>query len=183
MKATALPIRPAFKVQLDPWQDARGRFTRLFCRRELASFSEGLQIVQINHSVTHACGALRGLHYQKPPHAEAKIVCCLRGRVFDVMVDLRTGSPTFLRWHAEQLSPDGIAMVCIPRGFAHGFQALEEDSELLYLHSEYYAPEAEGGLRHDDPRLSIPWPLPVAEISARDRGHPLLDDDFEGVRL
>jgi dTDP-4-dehydrorhamnose 3,5-epimerase len=183
MKATALPMTPAFKVELAPFSDARGRFTRLFCRRELAQFSEGLEIVQINHSLTHARGVIRGLHFQMPPKAEAKIVCCLRGRVFDVMVDLRLDSPTFLRWHAEELHPEGVSMVCVPKGFAHGFQILEPDSELLYFHSEYYSPDAEGGLRYNDPRLGIPWPLAVAEVSARDSAHALLHDGFQGIPL
>ena len=106
---------------------------------------------------------------------------CLAGRVWDVAVDLRAGSPTFLRWHAEELSAGNTRMLVIPEGCAHGFQALEEDSTLLYLHTEFYAPEFEGGVRHDDPRLGIPWPLPPTDISERDRGHPQLTRDFAGI--
>ncbi len=115
-----------------------------------------------------------------PPHAEMKLVRCLRGRVWDVAVDLRAESPTFLHWHAEELSPDNHRMVVIPEGCAHGFQVLTPDSELLYLHTAFYAPDAEGGVRHDDPALGIRWPLPVTDLSPRDRSHPLIDAGDRG---
>lgn len=141
------------------------------------------QIAQINHSRTSRVGALRGMHFQHPPHAEMKLVRCLRGSVWDVAVDLRAGSPTFLEWHAEELTPDGGQMMVIPEGFAHGFQALEPESEMLYLHTEFYEPRSEGGLRHDDPRLGIAWPLAPQDVSERDLAHPLLDNQFTGVTL
>jgi dTDP-4-dehydrorhamnose 3,5-epimerase len=126
---------------------------------------------------------VRGLHYQRPPQAEAKWVRCLKGRVFDVAVDLRRGSPTFLKWHAVEL--DGVSMnaLLIPEGCAHGFQVLEPESELLYLHTATYTPGLEGAARYDDPRLAIRWPLPVTDLSERDRTHPLLDDSFEGISV
>ena len=161
--------------------DARGFFSRFFCAQEMADIGWHHPVAQVNHSLTRQSGAVRGLHFQHPPHAEDKYVSCLRGAVFDVAVDLRHGSPTFLHWHGEALSADNGRSLLIPQGFAHGFQALEPDSELIYLHSQPYAPEAEGGLNASDPRLAIAWPLPVRELSERDAGHPLLDDGFLGL--
>jgi dTDP-4-dehydrorhamnose 3,5-epimerase len=161
--------------------DHRGSFTRLFCADELANAFGARQIAQINHSRTTSAGAVRGLHFQHPPHAECKLIRCLRGEVFDVALDLRRGSPTFLQWHAERLSADNQRMIVIPEGCAHGFQALSPDAELLYLHSAPWAPGAEGGVRHDDPRVVIKWPLPVADLSERDSNHPLLAHDFAGL--
>lgn len=164
-------------------RDARGTFTRLFCAQELQPVLGHRQIAQINHSKTSHAGAVRGMHFQRPPHAEMKMIRCLSGRVWDVAVDLRTGSPTFLQWHAEELAQDDSQMLVIPEGFAHGFQALEADSELLYLHTAFYHPPSEGGLRYDDPRLAITWPLAPQDLSPRDLSHPLLDGDFIGVAL
>jgi len=163
--------------------DERGRLDRLFCAETLAPAHAARPIVQINQSITRQAGALRGLHFQFPPHAEAKWVRCLRGRVFDVAVDLRRGSPTFLQHVAVELSAEALNAILIPEGCAHGFQALEPGSELLYLHTAPYAPADEGGLRWDDPRLAIAWPLPVSDISERDRNHPLLTAGFEGIIL
>lgn len=162
-------------------QDARGKFGRVFCNTELAPALGGRQIVQANHSMTAAVGAVRGLHYQRAPHAEMKLVRCLRGRVFDVAVDLRPESPTRFHWHAEELSPDNGRMMVIPEGFAHGFQVLEPDSELLYLHTSAYAPQAEGGVAHDDPLLAIQWPLPAVGLSPRDLGYAPLTPHFTDI--
>ena len=158
-------------------RDARGTFLRLFCAQELQPVLGHRQIAQINHSKTSHAGAVRGMHFQRPPHAEMKMIRCLRGRVWDVAVDLRAGSPTFLQWHAEELAQDDAQMLVIPEGFAHGFQALEPDSELLYVHTAFYHPPSEGGLPYDDPRLAITWPLPPQDLSPRDLSHPLLDAD------
>lgn len=181
MKVHATPLSGVFVVETTPHTDTRGAFARLYCERELADIIGDRHIVQINHSRTHAVGAVRGLHYQVPPHAEMKLVRCLKGRVWDVAIDLRAGSPTFLQWHAEVLVAGDARMLVIPEGCAHGFQALEADSELLYLHTTYYAPAAEAGLRCDDPRLGIAWPLAVTDLSERDRRHPLLTPDFAGI--
>jgi len=162
--------------------DHRGSFARLYCERELAPVIGNRRIVQINHSRTSTVGAVRGMHFQRPPHAEMKLVRCLKGRVWDVAVDLRQDSPTFLKWHAEELTPENTLMLVIPEGCAHGFQVLEADSELLYLHTAFYTPEAEGGTRHDDPRIAIGWPLPVTDISQRDTAHPLIGSDFHGIQ-
>lgn len=166
-----------------PVGDARGSLERMFCASDLAEWTGGLAIAQINRTVTSQVGAVRGLHFQYPPHAETKFVSCLRGAVFDVAVDLRRGSPTFLQWHGEVLDEDNRRTLALPRGFAHGFQCLRENSELLYFHTAAYKAEAEGALNVRDPRLAIAWPLPVGQMSERDERHPMLDDRFEGVSL
>lgn len=163
--------------------DHRGSFQRLYCDSELGDILSGRRVVQANYSRTTKQGAVRGMHFQLAPHADMKLVRCQRGRVWDVVVDLRIGSATFLHWHAVELSSANALMFVIPEGCAHGFQVLEPDSELLYLHTAHYAPQAEGGIRHDDPRVGIQWPLPVADMSQRDRSHPLLTSDFLGIRL
>lgn len=177
------PLADLKIVQSSPHRDARGAFLRLFCAQELQSLLGQRQVAQINHSRTRRVGAVRGLHFQYPPHAEMKLIRCLRGRVWDVAVDLRAASPTFLHWHAEELIHDDARMLVIPEGFAHGFQVLEPDSELLYLHTAFYQPSSEGGLRYDDPLLAIAWPLPTQDLSSRDQSHPLLNADFAGVEL
>ena len=178
-----LPLAGLFRVQRQPLVDERGFFARLFCAEELAGAGWTAPIAQINQSYTALQGTVRGMHYQKPPHAEMKLVSCLRGEVWDVAVDLRPGSPTFLHWHAEHLSADNGSAVLIPPGFAHGFQALTDHAELLYCHSAAYAPAAEAGLNPLDPRLAIAWPLPVQGLSARDAAHPWIDAPFEGILL
>ncbi len=163
--------------------DDRGCLERLFCNKEFQALAPGKNIAQINRTLTVSRGTVRGFHFQRPPHAEIKFVSCLRGKVFDVAVDLRKSSPTFLCWHAEVLSDDNHRTLVIPEGFAHGFQTLTDDCEMLYFHSVAYQPGAEGGLNVKDPRLTIRWPLPVSGLSARDASHPLLLDDFTGVEL
>jgi dTDP-4-dehydrorhamnose 3,5-epimerase len=181
VKIHATALAGVHLVETTTHADTRGAFARLFCEQELAPLLAARHIVQINQSYTTASGAIRGLHYQLPPHAEMKLVRCLRGRVWDIAVDLRAGSPTFLQWHAEELSADNARMLVLPEGCAHGFQVLEPASELLYLHTAAYAPQAEGGLRFDDPRLAIRWPLAPTDLSARDRTHALLTQDFPGL--
>lgn len=162
--------------------DARGFLTRLFCAQELAVAGWIKAVAQINHTYTGRQGTVRGLHFQHAPHAEMKLVSCLRGEVWDVAIDLRLRSPTFLRWHAERLSASNGSALLIPEGFAHGFQALTDDVELLYCHSAAYAPEAEDGLNPTDPRLDIRWPLAITDMSARDAGRSMLTSEFKGVR-
>jgi dTDP-4-dehydrorhamnose 3,5-epimerase len=177
------PMADLVMAESKTFRDERGAFARLFCEQELSSVIGRRKIVQINHSCTEAVGAVRGLHYQHAPHAEMKLVRCLKGRVWDVAVDLRPQSPSYKRWYAQELSPQNALMMVIPEGFAHGFQVLESGSELLYLHTAFYKPEAEGGLRHDDPALGITWPLPVTDISARDSSHAYMDTRFTGIDL
>lgn len=152
--------------------DERGWFSRFFCREDLALFGDHGSIAQINQTLTRIPGTVRGMHFQRAPHAETKLVSCIRGAVFDVAVDLRPGSPTFLNWHGAELSADNGRALLIPAGFAHGFQSLVADCELLYLHDVPYAPGAEGGVNALDPALAIAWPLPVALMSERDRALP-----------
>ncbi len=180
---TDLPLAGLKRVERRPLGDARGFLARLFCAAELAAAGWTQPVAQINHTLTASRGTVRGLHFQRPPHAEMKLVSCLRGEVWDVAVDLRPDSPSYLRWHAERLSAENHRALLIPEGFAHGFQALTDGVELLYCHSMPHAPEAEGGLNALDPRLAITWPLAVAERSARDGGLPDIDESFAGVRL
>ena len=172
-----------FVIENDPIIDSRGAFTRLFCEKEFSTILGTHQIVQINHSITRAIGAIRGLHYQLPPFAEMKMVRCLKGRVWDLALDLREGSPTFLQWHAEELTPENAKIMVIPEGFAHGFQVMNENSELLYLHTAFYEKSAEGAVRYDDPTLSIHWPLPVTDVSERDQNHLSINKQFTGIKL
>jgi len=168
-------------LQRKPIGDSRGYLERLFCSEELQTLAPGNTIAQINRTVTKCRGTVRGMHFQRPPHAEIKFVSCLRGEVYDVAVDLRYNSPTFLHWHAEVLSSDNHKTLIIPEGFAHGFQTLSDECEMLYFHTTAYQPGAEGSLNAKDPALAIAWPLPVAGLSPRDAGHPFLGNDFTGV--
>ena len=183
MRVQDTPLADLKLVESVPHRDARGSFIRLFSASELRPLLGHREVAQINHSRTSHAGAVRGFHFQHSPHAEMKMVRCLRGKVWDVAVDLRAGSPTFLQWHAQELVQDDAQMVVIPEGFAHAFQALEPDSELLYLHTEFYHPPSECGLRYDDPRLAIEWPMQPRDLSSRDLEHPLLGPDFLGVEL
>lgn len=170
-------------IENPPFEDHRGSFSRLFCKNDLAGVIGNREVLQVNYSCTSKVGTIRGLHYQLPPNSEFKMVRCLRGRVWDVVVDLRNGSPTFLQWHAEELTPENGRMLVIPEGCAHGFQVLEAESELLYLHTAYYSPSSEGGIRFDEPRLEIRWPLPVVDVSERDLCHQLMLPDYSGIIL
>jgi len=183
MKYTNTFIDGVCVIESGPYQDHRGSFTRLFCASELSAVVGSRHIAQINKSRTKMVGAIRGLHCQRPPDAEVKLVTCLRGRVWDVAVDFRSGSKTFLKWHAEELTPLNCRTLVIPEGCGHGFQVLEGNSELLYLHTAFYNPESEMGVQPTDPRLSIPWPLVITDLSARDKIHPLLPPDYSGINV
>lgn len=183
MKIDECVISGAWVVNTGAFEDERGAFSRLFCSRELENIVGQRTVVQINHSKTHSVGAIRGLHFQNAPNAEMKIVRCLKGCVFDVALDLRSESPTFLNWAAVELTPDNHNSFVIPEGCAHGFQVLEENSELLYLHTAFYSPDDEGGIRFDDPMTGIEWPLEPTDLSARDLSHPLLTNNFKGIIL
>lgn len=183
MKILPTPMADLVVAESKAFKDERGAFARLFCEQELSTVIGHRKIVQINHSCTQAVGAVRGLHFQHAPHAEMKLVRCLKGKVWDVAVDLRPQSPSYKRWYAQELSPQNAQMMVIPEGFAHGFQVLEAGSELLYLHTALYKPDSEGGVRHDDPVLGITWPLPVTDISARDSSHACIDTTFRGIVL
>lgn len=163
--------------------DERGSFSRVFCADEFSEVIGKKQIVQINHSVNYETGTTRGLHFQKPPFAETKIVTCMKGKIFDVAVDIRAGSETYLHWYGEILSADNNRSLIIPEGFAHGFQTLVPDCELVYLHTGRYAPDYEGGLHTLDPAIHIDWPLAISCMSERDSLHPRINNDFHGVEL
>jgi dTDP-4-dehydrorhamnose 3,5-epimerase len=182
VRFTELPLAGAFRVELEPRGDARGFFARLFCAEEFAAHGLATGWVQCNTSFTAAQGTVRGLHFQRPPMAETKLLRCIRGAIFDVIVDLRAGSPTFGRWHGERLDDQNRMMICVPEGFAHGFQTLTPDVEMLYFHSALYSAAHEGGLRWDDARVAVNWPLGVTEMSARDAAFPGLEA-LEPIRL
>jgi dTDP-4-dehydrorhamnose 3,5-epimerase len=181
MKFTSTKLSGAYIIELEPIRDERGFFVRMFCKNDFKQIGFGKEIVQINHSLTRKKGAVRGLHYQLPPACETKIIRCVHGAVFDVMIDIRAGSPTFLQWFGMELSESNMRMALIPEGFAHGFQTLAENAELLYHHTAFYSPEHERGLRFDDPFLAIRWPLPAGVISPKDQRYPLLDGTFKGI--
>lgn len=181
MKINTTPIIDLLVVDTPIYSDERGRFSRFFCPKNFQALLKGKPIVQVNHSVTNKIGAIRGLHFQKAPALEVKFVRCTAGRVFDVAVDLRASSATFLQWYGVELSAENKKMLVIPEGFAHGFQVLEKNSEMMYLHSEFYAPEHEGGIQYNDSRIAINWPLPVSDLSNRDTTFPMLDNGFTGI--
>ena len=170
-------------VRLKPRVDDRGSFTRLFCDSELKTILGKKRIKQINYSRTNLVGALRGMHYQLPPHSEIKFVQCLKGRVWDIVIDLRKGSETLFNWHSEDLGACDDKMLVIPEGFAHGFQALEPDSEVLYFHTVSHTPKSEGGVAYDDPQIGIEWPLEVTDLSIRDKYHEKLKSNFRGIKV
>jgi len=180
---TTLPLSGLKRIDRQRLGDSRGYLSRLFCAQELASAGWHKPIAQINHTYTAQRGTLRGMHYQRSPHAEMKLVSCIQGEVWDLAIDLRAASPTFLQWHAELLTADNNRALLIPEGFAHGFQTLTDDVQLLYCHSSAHNPEAEGALNAQDPRLAIKWPIAITQISIRDTNHKLIDAKFEGLSL
>lgn len=176
-------INGVFVIESPRRADERGFLSRLFCGDSLRTAGWKKPVAQVNHTFTALAGGVRGMHFQYPPHAEMKLVNCLHGEVWDVAIDLRQGSPTFLRWHAETLSPNNGRALLIPEGCAHGFQALVDGCELVYCHSAPYVKEAEGGVRYDDAALGIRWPLPVRALSLKDRSHPLISSTFVGLTI
>lgn len=175
MKIFNLELPGSALIEAEPFCDSRGIFSRFFCSSELSQILGDRSIVNVNFSRTLTKGTIRGMHLQRPPHEEMKFVRCIQGEVYDVIVDVRSESATFMQWHGEVLSAENMKMLVVPEGFAHGFQALEENSELLYLTTALYNSSAEDGLRYDDPTLGIQWPLPVSDISEKDASHPLLN--------
>lgn len=175
------PLEGLFVVSRRILSDDRGFLSRLFCEDDLAAYGWRGRIAQLNETGTLHKGTVRGMHFQRPPHAEIKLVTCIRGRILDIAVDIRAHSPTFLQHFTVELSEDNACSLLIPKGFAHGFQALTDDVRMIYAHSQAYAAEAEGGLHPQDPALGIAWPLPVINLSTRDAAHPLLPPDYRGV--
>jgi dTDP-4-dehydrorhamnose 3,5-epimerase len=177
------PIEGLQVIERLPVGDERGFLERMFCQETFKSILQQKTIRQINHTRTCKEGTVRGLHFQYPPYAEMKIISCLKGEVWDVAVDLRMGSPTFLRHHGVKLSENNFQSLLIPEGFAHGFQALKPDCEMLYFHTADFKTDAEGSLNALDPRLAIVWPRLLALRSARDFSHPLLPIEFSGIEF
>ncbi|HUR11022.1 MAG TPA: dTDP-4-dehydrorhamnose 3,5-epimerase [Flavitalea sp.] len=178
---TPLPLAGSYTIALEPYEDNRGWFARYYDEKEFIQIGHTTPWVQMNHSVTSDKGTLRGMHYQLPPYEEVKLIRCIAGSVYDVIIDLRAGSPTLFRWYGITLSAEKKNMLYIPKGFAHGFQTLENNSELLYHHTAYYTPAAETGILYNDPVININWPLPVTQLSERDSRHPFVTDSFKGL--
>jgi len=175
MNVSETALAGAYVLDIEPHADARGFFARVYCEREFVQLGLDPFIAQANISLNHHKGAIRGMHFQYPPHAETKVVRCTRGAVLDVIVDLRPESATFLQHVAVELSSGNHRSLYVPRRFAHGYQVLEDDTELMYLMGEFYAPDHQGGLRYNDPRLGIAWPRAAGELSDKDLSWPLLD--------
>lgn len=161
-------LKGAYIIDIKPFEDERGFFARAWCQREFEEHGLATQVVQVNLSHNKQKGTLRGMHYQLDPHAEAKMVRCIRGSIYDVIIDLRPDSPTYREWVGVELSASNHTMLYVPENFAHGFQTLEDDVEVLYQVSEFYTPGAERGIRYDDRAFNIEWPLDVTVISAKD---------------
>lgn len=178
-----LNLAGAFTIDVQPFQDNRGFFTRTFCEKEFSAHNLVQHFVQSNHSGTHGKGVIRGMHFQYPPFAETKLVKCVQGSIFDVVVDVRKESPTFLQWYGAELSAENKRMMYVPAGFAHGFQTLSEYSEITYMVSNFYSRENEGGVKYNDPRVGISWPLEVSLVSDKDMQIPLVDQSFKSVIL
>ncbi len=182
MTFTELPLRGAFTIDLNVFSDDRGWFARTYCKEEFSKLNIEQEWVQMNHSFTKHKGTIRGMHFQFPPYSEVKMIRCISGMVYDIIVDIRKDSLTFLQYTGVELSSADRRMIYIPQGFAHGFQALSDNAELIYHHSQLYAPKAEGGLLYNDPAIGIEWPSTVTEMSERDKNHPLINlETFKGI--
>ncbi len=175
------PLKGAYLIELQPHRDDRGEFARAWCREEFRRAGIDITMVQGNASTNPARGTLRGMHFQLAPHGEAKLVRCVRGAIYDVIVDIDPASPSYRRWYGAELSPQSGTMLYVPETCAHGFQTLADDTEVNYLVSAPYAPSAARGLRYDDPMIGIQWPLPISRISAADQNWPLLDRNLSAV--
>ena len=183
MKYTETPIKGAYIIELEPFHDNRGLFARTFCKREFEKIGHKKEFVQFNHSVTLHKGTMRGMHYQVPPGSEIKLIRCIRGKVFDVIIDLRCESPTFLKYFTAELGELNMKMIYVPEGFAHGFQTLENNSQLIYHHTQYYNSSDERGIRYNDPAINVNWPLDPVNITDKDKNYPLIENSFKGIKI
>jgi len=177
MRFIPTEIEGAFVIEVEPIQDERGFFARSWCAAEFESHELDTRIVQCNVSFNRTQGTLRGMHYQKPPHEEAKLVRCTSGAIYDVIVDIRTDSPTYRKWVGVELAAENHRMLYVPRGFAHGFQTLADDSEVFYQMSQAYHPASASGFRQDDPTVNIDWPVARKTVSDKDQMLPFLGQD------
>lgn len=180
MKFHPTPLEGAYTIELEKRGDDRGFFARVFCEKEFGALGLETNFVQINNSRSGKKGTLRGLHYQLPPAAEVKVVRAIKGSLYDVIVDLRAGSPTFGKWFGAELNEENRLMMYVPRGFAHAFITLTDGVEAFYLSGAFYSPENERGVRYDDPAVGIQWPIDPVEISDKDRSWPDLNEEFHG---
>ena len=181
---SATPLSGLYVVNRYLIEDERGFFSRFFCAKEFLRIGFDHSICQMNHTKTGLKGTVRGFHYQNAPYAEIKIVSCVKGRVLDVAIDIRLNSPTFLQCYSVELSENNNKSLYIPAGFAHGFQTLEDDCELLYMHSEFYNSDSEGALNILDSAISMEWPLNISQISKRDANHPMINiNTFKGLKV
>lgn len=181
MKFIETEIKGLFIIFHKKIEDDRGFFTRTYCKNMFSEISFEKEFVQFNHSFNKQKGTVRGMHYQLPPFSETKLIRCVQGSVFDVAVDIRQNSPTFLQYFGIILSEKNMTSILIPEGFAHGFQALESNSSLIYHHTAFYKPEADAGIRHDDSEININWQLPVINLSKKDMSYPLINTNFKGI--
>jgi dTDP-4-dehydrorhamnose 3,5-epimerase len=179
VKFTETFLPGAYVVEREPIQDERGHFSRLWCREEFRTHGLNAAVEQISITFNRKQGTLRGMHYQASPHEEVKVVRCTRGAIYDVLLDLRTDSPTFCRWFAVELAPDDGKMVYVPAGFAHGYQTLADHSEVFYQISEAYRPDLARGVRWNDPAFRIEWPISDPILSARDCNFPDFAESLE----
>ncbi|MBC7935323.1 MAG: dTDP-4-dehydrorhamnose 3,5-epimerase [Rhizobacter sp.] len=176
-------IEGVYLVKLKRLDDERGLFARTYCKNEFQNIGFDKEFVQFNHSYNRYKGTLRGMHFQNAPYTETKLIRCVQGAVLDVAVDIREGSATFLQHISATLSADNMMSIIIPEGVAHGFQTLEDDSALIYHHTQFYTAGADNGLRYDDPALSINWPLPVTQVSEKDKQYNLIENNFKGIKI
>ncbi len=183
MKFTETKLKGAYLIDVEPIGDDRGFFARAWCRNEFEKAGIGTNVAQANMSFSKDKGTIRGLHWQVPPNTEAKLVRCIRGAIYDVIVDLRSGSPTYLQWFGAELSADNRRIMLVPEGFAHGMQTLVHDTEIYYQVSEFYVPEAERGARVDDSAFGIEWPLPVTTRSDKDANWPDFDIERSAIKI
>lgn len=181
MKFQPTPLKDAYLIELDKFGDDRGFFARLFCQKEFQTAGLVTQFVQVNNSLSAKKGTLRGLHYQLPPAAEVKIVRCIRGALFDVIVDIRPDSPTFGKWFGAELNQENRRMMYVPRGFGHAILTLGDDCEAFYLVSNFYSPVDERGIRWNDPCFNIEWPIMPVEISPKDAAWPDFDSESHSI--
>jgi dTDP-4-dehydrorhamnose 3,5-epimerase len=176
-------IKDLYTISLKKLEDERGLFARTFCKKEFEQIGFNKEFVQFNHSFNTHKGTIRGMHFQQQPYSETKLIRCVQGAVYDVAVDIREGSPTFLQYFGVELSAKNMMSILIPEGFAHGFQTVEDNTILIYHHTQYYTPSADAGLRYNDTALQINWPLPPVMLSTKDTAYTLIDKNFKGIKI
>ena len=183
MEFIKTPFEGLFVIEHNIFKDQRGLFARTFCKLEFKKIGFEKDFVQFNHSFNKTKGTIRGMHFQVNPFCETKLIRCIQGSVFDVVIDIRAGSPTYLQHFSIELCSNKMTSLLIPEGFAHGFQVLENNSALIYHHTQFFNAIADAGIKHDDNVLGINWPLPIINISKKDSSYPSIDKNFKGIEL